>query len=424
MKKTVRLNIGDKHKVLLAPSASQTTSDVIFFANHGIKTKKPSLVTHALFLDGMGEAELVEKAAGMEKIFVLYNGDAQDYRLKLSKKMVEKLGLKEKTVFVPTRRFEESYKDLYSAAKRVYPNMILSSAFQTSYVQQYLSKSESEGRLENVKKELSKLEDDLRTLKASGSVANLEKTVLSSKKLAYIESFEKEGIELIVKTKNVFMDFVPNVGGHIPPNSLAKNHAYYEMFKAQLLGMNFISPGALYRIPYDMNLTSLGTKSINMDNLLQRLYFGAAHPHIGIRGKCYGEFVAGISGAQKYGVDFLLAGFEVFLRSANLSDPAGATAIRLPMGTSDGKITMWPAIDSHIKNNKIKVPYRAGIKTENYYRKVSSMIFDYSQPLNIFQYSFNRDWFNTNLALIKEREKPEIIAQIEKNISEGKCFIL
>jgi hypothetical protein len=424
MRRTVRLNIGERHKVLLGSENLKSTVDVLFFTNHVVRTKAPSLITHADFIANIKIEELKEKVGGVDKIFILYESSSPEYGAKLAVKNVQATGSKAKIILVPTYKFGNNYDKLYAVGSRVYSQLIKIPIFQVAQIPEYLSKAGDEQQLDKIKTEISKIEDDLRAHNKAGTQSNIQKTVLSAKKLPYIKSFSKSDDLLVVHTKNVFMDFVPNVGGHISPATMRNNNAYYEIFKAQLLGMNFITPGAEYSVPYDMNIISKGCLNESFKEFLGRLYFGASHPHIGVRGKCYGEFISGVSAAQKHGLDFLLASFEVFLRSANMMDSAGATVIRLPMGTRDGKITMWPAIDDYVKKAKIKVPYRAGVKTEEYYTRVSRIVGYVHESLNVYQSRYDESWFNENLALLKSREKPNVVAKIEQNILEGKCFIL
>lgn len=335
-----------------------------------------------------------------------------------------------KGILIDYNRFiEQTFTpEMYRSISNFYSLILKDYDFQISHIKDMKSLGMLKSRLENRNAAISRLIADKKMIDKERSEpqnVGIKKAIKTIENMSWIANVKQHPKGLALRTNQMQMSLVPNIGYSLDTDLIARRASYYTIFKNQCLGLNFVSPDAEYLIPYDMNVAALSSGS---DDAVKKwirnsLMFQGMNPHMGLGGKCYGEFASGISSAQKYGIDFLIMSLEGFLRSANLQDSAGKCVLNMPMGDVNGNITCWPYIDEVL--NKFGIAYRGRRDYKTYLKLIKKLeIAMRNNPrvninnLTTGMRSPNKQLFDANLQLIKERE-PKVYEQIQKRIAEG-----
>lgn len=288
---------------------------------------------------------------------------------------------------------------------------------------------------------LAKMEDELKNLKLEEISCNIESTKKNILRMKWIDKIENKGEGLRILTKPMALTYVPNIGKFFDSSVIASNDLLYTILKNQCLGKYFIGLPEYYCISDTFGVkgenNTVYPTSPSRELLHANTYFHGVVPHIGNGQACVGELNGAIAKAPETGLDIFLMSFEVYLRSANLQDAAGAYFYVLPMGDAQGNIELWPWVEKRMKQTHTS---RKGIdrtlegydkaiqaiqsKDSNGWRQCGydwrNLIFYPNNPPRArdFGDDTQRKTLEANLELIHQRE-PKVYDMIKKRIEEG-----
>lgn len=291
-----------------------------------------------------------------------------------------------------------------------------------------LLKSDIEKR-KIIEAKLKKQEERLDNFKSSGD--NLTTNINNILRMKWIDKLEIiKSKHLGITTKALACTYVPNIARYIYVAEIEKNEIIYRMAKYQALGKYFIVLPYTYMIRDNYGVSAWYNAEMELSNVQQAVcketYFHGTACHIGDGQACVGELSAAIAGAPKNGLDMLLMSLEAYLRSINLTDPAGQRFYCLPMGDKDGNIEVWPFIEHQAK--KFDISLKGVERSYEGYSKLLEVFnkrglrSSFGKPYDVSCHSLRPETEEANmkdfLDLVHRRE-PKVYDQIMKRVEEG-----